>query len=67
MCFKRFFDLVLVEAFTKKFDRFLLRLKPNISFASIIGRVPLVRSSNSQFCLMIAAIGGFLGLCVVIQ
>ena len=57
----------LVDAFTKKLERFLLRLKPKISLASMIGRVPLVRSNSSQFRLTISAIGGFLGLCVVIQ
>ena len=57
----------LDDAFTKKLERFLLRLRPKISLASIIGRVPLVRSNSSQFCLTISEIGGFLGLCVVMQ
>ena len=54
--------LELVEALTKKFDRFLLRLRPKISLVSIIGRVPLVRSRSSQLFLTVSANGGFLGL-----
>ena len=52
------FVFELVDALTKKLDKFLLRLRPKITLASIIGRVPLVSSNSSQFRLTISAIGG---------
>ena len=48
------FVFELDDAFTKKLERFLLRLRPKISLAPIIGRVPLVRSNSSQLRLTIS-------------
>ena len=67
MCRVHVLLLELVEALTSWLDKFLFLLRPKTNFASIIGRVFLVRSNNSQLSFIISAIGGFIGLCVVMQ
>ena len=67
VCFVDVRFLQLVGALTNWLDKFLFLLSPKINLASIIGRVLLVRSNNSQLHLIIPAIGGFSGLCVVMQ